>query len=260
MLQGATWQLAVPKLDRDVATATARPHLVTTRTARVQSARANRPQSTRASRPRPQSVPEEIANSVSHGVGLVAALAAVSILLLPEARQGGPRNLLGSGIFAVTMVLLYFTSSLYHALPRGRLKEIALKLDYSAIYLFIAGTYTPFTLGVLDGSGGRLICGLIWGLALTGVFLKTTNRLHHPILSTGLYLVMGWLVLATGGSLIERIPAPGVLWLVAGGLSYTIGVVFYAIGPRVRFGHLVWHLFVMAGTTCHFLAVLWHSA
>jgi len=207
-----------------------------------------------------RSIPEEFANSVSHGVGLVAAVAAAPALLMPAARQGGLVELAGAGIYSATMVLLYFTSSLYHALPQGRLKDLFLKLDYSAIYLFIAGTYTPFTLGVLDGAGGRFLCVTIWGLALFGVALRAVERLTHPILTTGLYLAMGWLVVVTGGSVAARIPEAGMRWLIAGGLAYTVGVIFYALGSRVRYSHLIWHLFVMAGTACHFCAVLWHSS
>jgi hemolysin III len=209
---------------------------------------------------RNQTVAEEIANSLSHGLGSIAALIVAAWLLLPSARQGSATSYLATSVFAATMIALYVVSTLYHALPPGRLKNLFLKLDYSAIYLFIAGTYTPFTLGVLHDAGGWIVCVVIWSLALLGVFLKTSNRLNHPVLSTGLYLIMGWLVLLTGRAMIDRIPAWGIFWLVAGGLAYTVGVIFYATDSRLRFGHLVWHLFVMAGTACHVCAVLWHAS
>lgn len=209
---------------------------------------------------RNQTAAEEFANSLSHGLGSIAALVVAAWLLLPTARQGSMATYLGTLVFAVTMIALYLVSALYHGFPPGRLKNLFLKLDYSAIYLFIAGTYTPFTLGVLRDTGGWIVCVVIWSLAVLGVVLKTSNRLNHPVLSTGLYLVMGWLVLLTGGAMIERISTSGVTWLVAGGLAYTVGVIFYATDTRLRFGHLVWHLFVMAGTACHVCAVLWHAA
>jgi hemolysin III len=211
------------------------------------------------SKRRIQTIPEELANSVSHGFGFVAALAAAPVLLLPAFRSGRPLVLVGAVVFSVTMALLYLTSSLYHALPPGRLKSLFNKLDHSAIYLFIAGTYTPFTLGVLRDHGGTTVGILIWSLALLGVTLKTFDRLSHPVLSTGLYLVMGWLILACGGPLVSQLSPAALGWLVAGGVAYTIGVVFYVFTPRIRFSHLAWHLCVMAGTTCHFFAVLWHS-
>lgn len=202
---------------------------------------------------------EETANSLSHGLGLVAALVGGPVLLVSAGRQGGAGSVVGACIFLATMLLLYLSSTLYHALPPGRLKNRLLKLDYAAIYLFIAGTYTPFTLGVLRGSGGVLVGVLIWGLAILGVGLKTTNRLSHPLASTGLYLAMGWLVIIQAGPVLDRMSASGVAWLLAGGIAYTIGVGFYALTTRLRFSHLAWHICVLAGSTCHYFAVLWHA-
>ncbi|MEW5786813.1 MAG: hemolysin III family protein [Pseudomonadota bacterium] len=209
---------------------------------------------------RPQTSLEEKANSVSHGLGMVLALAAAPVLLLDTARQGSALNLVGAGIFAATMVLLYFSSAVYHALPPGPRKCRCAKFDHGAIYLFIAGTYTPFALGALHGPWGWTLFGLIWGMAGIGLALKAFNRLSHPLLSTGLYLAMGWLVVIAAVPLLERVAAAGVAWLVAGGLAYTAGVAFYLTDARVKFGHFVWHLFVMAGTACHYFAVLWYSA
>ncbi len=209
---------------------------------------------------RKQTDAEEVANSLSHGLGSVAAIVVGVSFLLPSAWKSSALSFLAMSVFVATMIGLYSISALYHALPPGRLKNVFLTLDYVAIYLFIAGTYTPFTLGVLQDYGGWVVCVIIWSLAAAGVFLKLSNRLNHPILSVGLYLLMGWLVLFTGGAMIDRIPASGIYWLVAGGLAYTVGVIFYATGSRLRFGHLVWHLFVMAGTACHAWAVFWHAA
>jgi hemolysin III len=208
---------------------------------------------------RPQSLGEEIANSVSHGVALLAAIAAV-LFLIASALHLGVASLVGAAVFAVTMVLLYLTSTLYHALPAGRAKCVFLKLEHGAFYLFIAGTYTPFALGALGGPGGWTLFGLVWSLAALGITLKAFDRLSHPWLSTGLYLIMGWLVLIAAVPLVERMSSPGITLLVAGGRAYTTGVVFFVLDSRVRYAHAVWHGFVAAGTGCHFFAVLGYPA
>ncbi len=206
-----------------------------------------------------QSLGEEIANSVSHGVALLAAIAAVPFLIA-AARHFGVANVVGASVFAATMVLLYLTSTLYHALPVGRVKRVILKLDHGAIYIFIAGSYTPFALGALAGPWGWTLFGLVWSIAIIGVTLKAFDRLSHPWLSTGLYLIMGWLVLIAAVPLVERVPLPGVALLVAGGLAYTVGVVFFMLDSRLRYAHAVWHGFVVVGTGCHFFAVLSYAA
>ena len=208
---------------------------------------------------RPQSLGEEIANSVSHAVGLLAAVVAIPVLVLSAVRRGDAAGIVGASVFAATMVLLYLTSTLYHALPRNRAKRVFRVLDHGAIFLLIAGTYTPFTLGVLRGTWGWTLFGLVWGLAAAGVVLKAMGGVRYPILSTCLYLGMGWLVLIAVRPLWLRMPPSGLLWLLAGGLAYTAGVAFFA-AERIRYSHFVWHLFVLAGTACHFLAVLWYAA
>jgi hemolysin III len=208
---------------------------------------------------RQQSLGEEIANSVSHGVALLAAIVAVPFLIA-AARHLSIVNVAGAGVFAVTMVLLYLISTLYHALPPGRAKRVFLKLDHGAIYVFIAGSYTPFALGVLGGPWGWTLFGMVWSLAAFGATLKAFDRLSHPWLSTGLYLIMGWLALIAVVPLVERVPLPGVALLVAGGLAYTAGVVFFMLDSRLRYAHAVWHSFVVAGTGCHFFAVLSYAA
>ena len=208
-----------------------------------------------ASREPTQSPGEELANSVSHGVGLLGAIAATPVLLLSAVRHGDAARIAGAGVFAGAMVLLYLTSTLYHALPGNRAKGVFQVLDHAAIFLMIAGTYTPFTLGVLRGAWGWTLFGLVWGLALAGIVLTAAGGVRYPKLTTSLYLAMGWLILVAVKPLWLRMPPEGLFWLLAGGIAYTVGVVFYA-ARRLRYGHFVWHLFVIAGTACHFNAVL----
>jgi hemolysin III len=209
---------------------------------------------------REQSQGEEIANSISHGIGLVAALAGTPFLIIHAARHGDAGFVAGTSIFSATMILLYLSTTLYHALPIGKAKRVFRVIEHSAIFLLIAGTYTPFTLGVLRGAWGWTLFGVVWGLAATGVALKVFDKASHPILSTGLYLLMGWLIVIAADPLVAKVPTSGLLWLIAGGLSYTSGVAFFATDSRLRYGHLIWHLFVIAGTACHYFAVLWYAA
>lgn len=209
---------------------------------------------------RPQSQGEEIANSISHGLALVAALAGTPYLILQAERHGDARFVVGASIFAATMILLYLSSTLYHALPTGKAKRVFRIIEHSAIFLLIAGTYTPFTLGVLRGAWGWTLLGVVWGLAAVGVALKVFNKGSHPILSTVNYLMMGWLVVIALDPLVARVPTTGLLWLIAGGVSYTAGVAFFALDSRLKYGHLIWHLFVMTGTACHYFAVLGYAA
>ncbi len=208
---------------------------------------------------RSQSVGEEIANAVSHGVGFVAALLAAPILIAQAARQEGAAPIVGASVFATTMLLLYLASTLYHALPHSRAKRVFRIIEHSAIFLLIAGSYTPFTLGVLHGPWGFTLLGLVWGLAVLGILLKIVGGVRYPILSTAVYIAMGWLVVIAIRPLSLRVPTAGLVWLVLGGVAYTAGVPFFAT-TRLRFGHFVWHLFVLAGSVCHFFAVLWYAS
>jgi len=208
---------------------------------------------------RAQSRGEEIANSVSHGVALLASMTAAPVLVLSAVHRGDVGRIAGASVFAVAMVLLYLASTLYHALPGNRAKRVFQVLDHAAIFLMIAGTYTPFTLGVLRGAWGWTLFGLVWGLALAGIVVTAAGGVRYPKLTTSLYLAMGWLILIAVKPLWLRMPLEGLFWLLAGGIAYTVGVVFYA-AKRVRYCHFVWHLFVVAGTVCHFIAVLRFAA
>lgn len=212
-----------------------------------------------ATNDRAQTLGEEIANSVSHGLALFAAIASL-VWLLGIARPSGASGMVGAAIFGASMVLLYLASTLYHALPAGRAKRVFLKLDHSAIYLFIAGSYTPFSLGVLGGPWGWTLFGLVWSIAAIGITLKVVDRLSHPWLSTGLYLAMGWLAVLAAVPIVERVPPAGLMLLVAGGVAYTLGVIFFMLDSRLRYGHAVWHAFVVAGSGLHYFAVLGYAA
>jgi len=200
--------------------------------------------------------PEEWANTLTHGAGLVAALAALPVLVAAAARGGDPLQVVGAAVFGATLVILYAASAAYHAAPPSATKAILRRVDHSAIYLLIAGTYTPFALGPLRGPWGWTLLLSIWGMALLGVVLKSVRGVGRGRLSTVLYVGMGWFAVVAIDPLLARIGWSGLQWLLAGGLAYTGGVVFYATDHRVRFGHAVWHLFVLAGSAFHFVAVL----
>ena len=208
---------------------------------------------------RPQTRGEEIANSVSHGVGLLLALAAFPVLAISAPRRGDLLEIIGATVFGLAVVLLYSTSMLFHAFPQSRTKRVFQVLDHSAIYLLIAGTYTPFTLGVLRGTWGWILFGLVWSMATAGILLKALGGIRYNTLSTFVYLAMGWLVVIAADTVWTLVPGWGIFWLFAGGVAYTAGAVFF-LAERIRFFHFVWHLFVIAGTACHFVAVLWYAA
>src|SRR6266404_3225154 len=205
---------------------------------------------------RTQSAGEELANSISHAMGLVVAMIGAPILLLAAFRHASAFFLVGTIIFIASMLLVYFGSTLYHAWPRTRVKSTLQLLDHSAIFLLIAGTYTPFALGPLRDAGGLTMLGIVWTLALFGVVMKTTRGpLRHRKLAMTLYLGTGWLGVIFIRPLALAVPWSAVLWLVVGGIAYTAGTLFFA-NERLRYAHFVWHLFVLAGTGCHFTAVL----
>jgi hemolysin III len=203
-----------------------------------------------------QSPGEELANTISHGIGFLAALIATPVLLLAARDAGSGGFFVGTIIFAITMLTLYLGSTLYHAWPQTRGKCVLQVFDHSAIFLLIAGTYTPFALGPLRGLWGWILLAVIWALAIFGVIMKVTRGTsRHPKLALCLYLGMGWLGLVVIRPLNSVVPASTVLALVAGGIAYTAGVIFF-VNERRRYNHFIWHLFVIAGTGCHFLALL----
>ncbi|MFA5976370.1 MAG: hemolysin III family protein [Elusimicrobiota bacterium] len=213
----------------------------------------------RINKNRDQSSGEEIANSISHGIGLLAALIGIPFLLQQTARTGDRVFLVANSIFLSTIVLLYLTSTLYHALPKGKAKHVFRITEHIAIFYLIAGTYTSFTLGILRGPWGWTFFGLTWALALMGVVLKLTSGVRHPVISTTHYLLMGWVIVIAVRPLWLRLSHMEFVWIFLGGLAYTGGVVFYALDSRMRYSHFIWHLFVMTGTVLHYFAVYWYA-
>lgn len=205
-----------------------------------------------------QSVGEEVANAVSHGIGLALSLAALPVLAIVSAREGDWIDVAAASVFAITMVLLYLTSTIYHAVPDPRTKRILRVLDHSAIYVLIAGTYSPFAVGVLRGPVGWWLLAIIWALAIAGVIKKAFIGARFPRLSSALYLAMGWLIVGVMQPLWVAMDAWGLFWLFAGGIAYSVGVVFHA-KDHLPFRHLIFHLFVLTGTGCHFIAVLLYA-
>jgi hemolysin III len=204
------------------------------------------------------SLGEEIANAISHGVGLVVIVAAAPFFIHAALKHSGALNVWAVSAFVASAAFLYFTSTMYHALPRGRAKRAFRILDHCAIFLLIAGSSTPFTLGVLRGALGWTLFGIMWGLAVLGVAFKVVFRTRFPGLSLALYLGMGWILVLAARPLMIVLPPAALVLIVAGGLAYTSGVLFFAAG-RVRYSHLVWHVFVLTGTLCHGLAILWYG-
>lgn len=209
---------------------------------------------------RGQSLGEEVANSISHGLGLVAAIVGTPFLIFSAIDYADVSFVVGVSVFSGTMILLYLASTLYHAMPRGKAKYVFRVIDHSAVYLLIAGTYTPFMLGVLEGVWGWSLLAAVWTLALIGVGLKAFGKASHPAISTTLYVVLGWLILIVIKPLVSLMEPNGLMLLVLGGVLYTLGVVFFVIDSRLRYGHLVWHLFVVGGTVCHYFSIFYYGA
>ncbi|MGE5345546.1 MAG: PAQR family membrane homeostasis protein TrhA [Acidithiobacillales bacterium] len=204
----------------------------------------------------PASRTEEIANAVTHGVGAGIFAAGAALLVTMAALRGDARHVVACSVYAATLVLFYTISTLYHAVRGPRVKRVFRILDHAAIYLLIAGTYTPFVLVTLRGAWGWSLFGLVWGLAVLGIVFKSLWTGRLPVLSTALYVVMGWCIVVAWKPLVAALPPGGVAWLVAGGLVYSAGVVFYALDRSFHWAHPVWHVFVLAASACHFIAVL----
>lgn len=198
---------------------------------------------------------EELAHSVIHGVGIVLSIVGLAVLVALAAMRGGALHVATCAVYGTTLILLYVASTLYHSIPLPGAKRVLRVLDHCAIYLLIAGTYTPFALVSLRGEGGWALFGVVWTLAAMGVVFKSLATGRARILSVVLYLLLGWCILAVLAPLSRAIPARGVELLFAGGICYTVGVLFYA-WKRLPYHHAIWHLFVLAGSTLHFFAVL----
>lgn len=205
---------------------------------------------------RQQCIGEEIANSISHGAGFIAA-AIITPILIMAAIPRGTNAIIGASIFGTTMMALYLASTLFHACPHGRMKRIFQVIDHSAIFLLIAGTYTPFTLSVDNQSTlGWTLFGIVWSMAIFGVLLKMFGPLGIGRISIALYLGMGWMTVMAMQPSWNMLPAGGVFWFALGALMYTGGVVFFVYDHKSRYNHFIWHVFTLCGTICHAVTIL----
>jgi hemolysin III len=203
------------------------------------------------------SVAEEIANAISHGIGAVLSIAGLAILVAFATLYGDVWHIISSSIYGATLVILYTASTLYHAIWHPQAKQILRQFDHAAIFLLIAGTYTPFTLVNLRGEWGWTLFILVWSIAIAGLILEIATKQKFKKLSLGLYLGLGWLVVVAINPMLEHIASGGLILLLMGGLCYSLGVVFY-VWKRLTFHHAIWHLFVLGGSICHFFAVLFY--
>ncbi len=198
---------------------------------------------------------EEFVNSLSHGVAMGMSIAGLALAIVVAALNGGTTEVVSAAVYGTTLVLLFGASTVYHGMRKPALKRIFRVVDHSAIYLLIAGTYTPFTLVTLSGTVGWVVLGIVWTMALIGVLYKVFWFGRYKWLSLGLYLVMGWTIVGAAKPLLESLDMGGVILMFAGGLLYTVGVIFY-LWEKLFFNHAIWHLFVLAAAICHYLAIL----
>ncbi len=203
------------------------------------------------------SVGEEIAHAITHGIGIPLSIAALAILVAFSALYGDAWHVTSTAIYGVTLILLYTASTLYHGIPNLRAKVILQQLDHAAIFLLIAGTYTPFTLVTLRGPWGWTLFGLVWGIAIIGVYIELWGSARLRRWSLALYLGMGWLVVIAIRPMLENVETGGLLLLLGGGLAYTLGAAFY-VWERLSYNHAIWHLFVLMGSILHFFSVLFY--
>ncbi len=208
---------------------------------------------------RPSTRGEHLANTLSHGIGLLLAVCALPFLIVDALHADGGLAVVGATAFGASAILMYLASTLYHAMPNADRNGWLRRLDHCAIYLLIAGTYTPVLLGLLRGDGGWIMLAVIWSLALAGVVFKLVAGARYRKVSVALYVAMGWAALAMIQPLWTHMQAGGLAWLFAGGIAYTAGVAFYLLHDRMRYSHFVWHLFVLAGTGCHLVMVMGYA-
>ena len=200
---------------------------------------------------------EEIASSVIHGIGIVLSIAGLAVLTAHAAPVGDARHIASVGVYGATLILLYTASTLYHGVPIERAKPLLRQFDHAAIFLLIAGTYTPFTLITLHGAWGWSLFAIVWTIALLGIWM-IVKRIERKGLTLALYVGLGWIGLVAIGPLVRNLPAGGLWLLFGGGVCYTLGVPFYT-SRRIPFNHALWHLFVLGGSMAHFAAVLWYA-
>lgn len=202
-----------------------------------------------------RSLKEEIANSITHGIGLLLSLIGLLVLVRQASMYGDVWQTVSCSIYGATLVLLYAASTVYHAIQTPRVKHWLKVVDHCSIYLLIAGTYTPFTLVLLRGGWGWTLFGLVWGMAFFGILYKVFFVHRFKVLSTIVYVLMGWLAIIAIKPLIARLPAAGMIWLLAGGAAYTAGAVFYSL-RKLPYAHTLFHLLVLGGSFCHYVAVM----
>ena len=203
------------------------------------------------------SLGEEIANSITHGLGALLSVAGLTLLVTYAALQGDVWRIVSFSIYGGSMILLFLMSTLYHSFQHEKVKRVFKMLDHCAIYLLIAGTYTPFLLVTLRGTLGWVMFALIWTLALAGISFKLVFQHRFKKLSVATYILMGWLALFVGHELTRILSSGGMAWLVAGGLAYTLGVIFY-VRKSMPYSHAIWHVFVLAGSLCHYIAIFFY--
>ncbi len=202
------------------------------------------------------SLGEEIANSITHGIGVLLSIVGLIVLIVFAIHHGNMWNIVSFSVFGSTLIILYLASTLYHGIPNPSAKRFLKILDHSAIFLLIAGTYTPFLLGSLRGAWGWSLFGIIWGLAIAGIAFKFVFIHKYQKISVGIYVFMGWLVVIAFKQILTHVPSVSLTFMIAGGLSYTIGVIFYA-SRKLPYNHAIWHLFVLSGSIFHFFSVLY---
>jgi len=205
----------------------------------------------------PYSLMEEVFNSVTHGIGILVSLAALVVMLFFSCRYGNALHIVSAAVFGTTLVLLYTASTLYHSFQKPRLKRIFKIMDHSCIYALIAGTYTPFVLVTLRGALGWTIFAVVWSLTVLGVLFKIFFINRFKIISTIAYILMGWIIVVAIKPLLQALPASAIAWIVAGGVVYTLGTIFYT-WKKIPYNHAIWHSFVLVGSACHVCAVLFY--
>lgn len=205
----------------------------------------------------PYSFLEEVFNSVTHGVGILVSIAALVLMVIFSYRYGSALHIVSAAVFGTTLVLLYTASTLYHSFQKPRLKRVFKIMDHSCIYALIAGTYTPFVLVTLRGALGWTIFGIVWSLTVLGILFKVFFINRFKIISTLAYVFMGWIIVVALKPLVHALPGSAIAWIVAGGVIYTLGTIFYS-WKKIPFNHAIWHSFVLAGSACHVCAVMFY--